>query len=87
MLCFFFCFTKIEEEIGALFDFMQHVYGLFGFEFHLELSTRPEKYLGTIEVWNKAEEVCELPDLVTITQSQHSNLNKHWRDNILENGN
>ena len=36
---------------------MQHIYGLFGFEFHLELSTRPDNYLGTIETWNQAEEV------------------------------
>ena len=34
---------------------MQHIYGLFGFEFHLELSTRPENYLGTIETWDAAE--------------------------------
>ena len=36
---------------------MQHIYGLFGFEFHLELSTRPENYLGTIETWDAAEDV------------------------------
>lgn len=36
---------------------MQHIYGLFGFEFHLELSTRPENYLGEIETWNVAEDV------------------------------
>lgn len=36
---------------------MQHIYGLFGFEFHLELSTRPDNYLGSIETWNAAEEV------------------------------
>ncbi|KAG2136043.1 hypothetical protein DEU56DRAFT_871584 [Suillus clintonianus] len=52
-----FCLpSQIEDEIGALFDFMQHIYGLFGFEFHLELSTRPDNYLGTIETWNAAEE-------------------------------
>ncbi len=34
---------------------MQHIYGLFGFDFHLELSTRPDNYLGTIETWNEAE--------------------------------
>ncbi|KAI0795521.1 hypothetical protein C8Q75DRAFT_791290 [Abortiporus biennis] len=52
-----FCMpSQIEEEIGRLFDFMQHIYGLFGFEFRLELSTRPENYLGTIETWDKAEE-------------------------------
>lgn len=36
---------------------MQHTYGLFGFEFSLELSTRPDNFLGDIETWNKAEEV------------------------------
>ena len=36
---------------------MQHVYGLFGFDFRLELSTRPENYLGKIETWNAAEDV------------------------------
>jgi threonyl-tRNA synthetase len=48
---------QVEQEVGALFDFMQHIYGLFGFEFHLELSTRPEKFLGEIETWDDAEEV------------------------------
>ena len=53
-----FCMpSQIEDEISALFDFMQHIYGLFGFDFHLELSTRPDNYLGTIETWNAAEEV------------------------------
>ncbi|KAJ3906263.1 tars protein [Lentinula edodes] len=52
-----FCMpSQIEDEINALFDFMQHIYGMFGFEFHLELSTRPENYLGAIETWNFAEE-------------------------------
>ncbi len=49
--------AQIGDEINALFDFMQHTYGLFGFEFTLELSTRPEKFLGSIETWNSAEAV------------------------------
>ena len=36
---------------------MQHIYGLFGFDFELELSTRPENFLGDIETWNQAESV------------------------------
>ena len=36
---------------------MQHIYGLFGFEFKLELSTRPDNFLGTIETWDEAESV------------------------------
>lgn len=41
---------------------MQHVYGLFGFEFRLELSTRPENYLGAVETWNVAEDVRTFSD-------------------------
>jgi threonyl-tRNA synthetase len=40
---------------------MQHVYGLFGFEFRLELSTRPDNFLGAIETWDLAEDVCITP--------------------------
>lgn len=47
---------KITQEIGGLFDFLQHVYGTFGFSFKLRLSTRPEKYLGDIKTWDVAEE-------------------------------
>ena len=43
---------------GAL-DFLKHVYQTFGFTYKLKLATRPEKYLGDIEVWNKAEKDLE----------------------------
>eukprot|EP01129_Flabellula_baltica_P008251 TRINITY_DN325_c0_g1_i1.p1 TRINITY_DN325_c0_g1~~TRINITY_DN325_c0_g1_i1.p1 ORF type:complete len:669 (+),score=172.85 TRINITY_DN325_c0_g1_i1:774-2780(+) len=47
---------QIGEEIGRCLRFMQSVYGIFGFEFTLELSTRPEgKYIGAIETWDNAE--------------------------------
>ncbi|KAK9354367.1 hypothetical protein V1523DRAFT_140733 [Lipomyces doorenjongii] len=46
---------QIEDEITGVFDFLKHVYGIFGFTFKLELSTRPEKFLGEIETWNDAE--------------------------------
>ncbi|KAJ2810578.1 threonyl-tRNA synthetase, partial [Coemansia furcata] len=39
---------------GAL-DFLQDVYGVFGFTFELKLSTRPDKFLGEIAVWDRAE--------------------------------
>ncbi|KAL2829027.1 hypothetical protein BDW59DRAFT_159422 [Aspergillus cavernicola] len=47
---------QIMSEIEGLFDFLQSIYGLFGFTFKLKLSTRPEKYLGELETWNYAEE-------------------------------
>ncbi|TKY90330.1 hypothetical protein EX895_000328 [Sporisorium graminicola] len=51
-----FCMSsQIEQEMASCFDFLQRVYGLFGFTFKLELSTRPDKFLGDIETWNAAE--------------------------------
>lgn len=49
--------VKIEEEIKSCLEFLRTVYDVFGFSFKLNLSTRPEKYLGDIEVWNQAEKV------------------------------
>eukprot|EP01099_Mayorella_cantabrigiensis_P000879 TRINITY_DN1370_c0_g1_i3.p1 TRINITY_DN1370_c0_g1~~TRINITY_DN1370_c0_g1_i3.p1 ORF type:complete len:415 (+),score=100.48 TRINITY_DN1370_c0_g1_i3:46-1290(+) len=45
----------IQQEIRGCLDFMRFVYGKFGFSFSLELSTRPEKFLGEVSVWDKAE--------------------------------
>jgi threonyl-tRNA synthetase len=51
-----FCrFDQIKQEVADALDFMQHTYGIFGFTFELDLSTRPKKALGSIDLWNKAE--------------------------------
>ncbi|KJZ76568.1 Threonine--tRNA ligase [Hirsutella minnesotensis 3608] len=51
-----FCtIDQIREEIEGAFDFLYGVYGLFGFNFKLKLSTRPEKYIGEIALWDMAE--------------------------------
>ncbi|KAK8131040.1 hypothetical protein PG984_007478 [Apiospora sp. TS-2023a] len=47
---------QIKSEMHGLFDFLQEMYGLLGMTFKLKLSTRPEKYMGEIETWDKAEE-------------------------------
>eukprot|EP01113_Clastostelium_recurvatum_P009110 TRINITY_DN1434_c0_g1_i2.p1 TRINITY_DN1434_c0_g1~~TRINITY_DN1434_c0_g1_i2.p1 ORF type:complete len:716 (+),score=238.79 TRINITY_DN1434_c0_g1_i2:55-2202(+) len=49
----------INAEIRSALGFMQHVYGIFGFDFKLELSTRPEKRLGDEALWDKAEKALE----------------------------
>lgn len=46
---------QIETEIVAVLDFLDYVYSLFEFKYKLELSTRPEQYLGQIDDWDKAE--------------------------------
>uniref|UniRef100_A0A0E0LTF6 threonine--tRNA ligase n=1 Tax=Oryza punctata TaxID=4537 RepID=A0A0E0LTF6_ORYPU len=49
-------FQQIKDEVKGVLDFINYVYEIFGFKYELELSTRPEKYLGDIETWNKAEQ-------------------------------
>jgi threonyl-tRNA synthetase len=47
--------AQIEEEVLRCVDFGFYIYDQFGFEPRLELSTRPEKRVGTDEMWDKAE--------------------------------
>lgn len=50
---------QIASEMKGCLDFLNYVYGVFGFTFHLKLSTRPEKFLGEVETWNHAEKELE----------------------------
>jgi threonyl-tRNA synthetase len=52
-----FCLEEqIEDEVVGCLDFGFSLYNVFGFEPRLELSTRPEKRLGTAEMWDRAEQ-------------------------------
>jgi threonyl-tRNA synthetase len=46
---------QIEEEVVRCLDFGFYIYDQFGLTPRLELSTRPEKRVGTEEMWDKAE--------------------------------
>ena len=51
-----FCrMDQIEKEISNTIDFIKFVYGKFNMKFTAGLSTRPEQYLGTVELWDKVE--------------------------------
>ncbi len=45
---------QLHEEIKGVLGFVQDVMGIFGFEYELEVSTRPEKSIGTKEDWDRA---------------------------------
>ncbi|KAF8928979.1 threonyl-tRNA synthetase [Haplosporangium bisporale] len=45
----------MELERNAALYFLQHVNGIFGFEFSLDIVTRPKKYLGNIKDWDIAD--------------------------------
>ena len=46
---------QVPEEIQRCLDFGFAIYDTFGFEPRLELSTRPEKRVGSEEMWDRAE--------------------------------
>ena len=46
---------QIGTEIKEIIEIAKYLYGLFGIDFELTLSTRPDDYMGDIELWNKAE--------------------------------
>jgi len=45
---------QIEQEILGVLRLVERIYGTFGLGFHLELSTRPKKSIGTDEQWEQA---------------------------------
>lgn len=48
---------QIEEEIFRVLDFIKFIFNeTFDFEYKVELSTRPEKFMGEIDTWAKAEQ-------------------------------
>ena len=51
-----FCLPKqIEDEIKGVINLVDEVYSKFGFEYTIELSTRPENSMGSDELWEMAE--------------------------------
>ncbi|ETT49461.1 threonine--tRNA ligase [Paenibacillus odorifer] len=47
---------QIEDEIRRVISLIDHIYQVFGFEYKIELSTRPADYMGSEELWDQAEQ-------------------------------
>ncbi|WP_027086431.1 threonine--tRNA ligase [Cohnella panacarvi] len=50
---------QIEEEIRRVIALIDRMYAVFGFEYRIELSTRPEDFMGAVESWDRAEEALQ----------------------------
>lgn len=50
---------QVKAEISSYLKMMGEVYDAFGLDYKMALSTRPEGYLGELEVWNQAEAALE----------------------------
>jgi threonyl-tRNA synthetase len=57
-----FCtFDQIESEIHSLVKLILETYELFDFwDVKIEISTRPDKYIGEVKTWDKAEEILKI---------------------------
>jgi threonyl-tRNA synthetase len=47
---------QVPEEVARLLDLVDEMLKTFGYPYSIELSTRPEKALGSVEQWREAEE-------------------------------
>lgn len=45
---------QLHDEIKGVIDFVTYVMGIFGFDYEVEISTRPEKSIGSDEDWERA---------------------------------
>ena len=54
---------QVVDEVVAILDLVDHIMTTFGFEYSAEISTRPEKSIGTDDMWehatNALKEACE----------------------------
>ena len=50
---------QVESEVAGVIELMDLFYSVFGFDYRVELSTRPEKAMGTAEMWDKATDILE----------------------------
>lgn len=50
---------QIIDEIKGVINLIDRFYGLFGFPYHVELSTKPEKAMGSDEIWEIATAALE----------------------------
>lgn len=58
--------NQVGEEVSKILVLYDEVYSIFGLNYSIELSTRPESnYIGSIEVWDEAEEALKKACLAT----------------------
>jgi threonyl-tRNA synthetase len=46
---------QIEDEVFKLLDMVDFIYKKYGFDYQIELSTRPEKRIGSDKIWDISE--------------------------------
>ncbi len=48
--------SQIKDEVYKMIDLAEYLYSTFGFKYNIELSTRPDNYMGELSDWEFAED-------------------------------
>lgn len=46
--------SQIKNEVIEVIELTDHIYSIFGFDYHMELSTKPEEAMGSDQDWERA---------------------------------
>ena len=57
--------SQIGDEVARILDLYDYVYSIFGLNYSIELSTRPDDFIGEVAVWDDAEKALEKACLAT----------------------
>ena len=57
--------NQVGEEVKRIISLYDHIYSIFGLNYSIELSTRPDDFIGEIETWDAAEEALKEACLAT----------------------
>lgn len=57
--------SQIGDEVARILELYDYVYSIFGLNYSIELSTRPESFIGEVAVWDEAEKALEKACLAT----------------------
>lgn len=49
--------NQIHSEISTILDILDSVYKIFNLEYELCISTRPDNFIGSVEIWDETEEI------------------------------
>ena len=57
--------SQIGDEVARILELYDYIYSIFGLNYSIELSTRPESFIGEVAVWDEAEKALEKACLAT----------------------
>ncbi len=57
--------SQIGDEVARILELYDYVYSIFGLNYSIELSTRPESFIGEVAVWDEAEKALQEACLAT----------------------